>query len=108
MSNRENGHSDVLALADLDRVIHEPARLMILAHLYVAEQADFLYLLRQTRLTQGNLSSHIAKLESAGYVAVEKTFEGKVPRTVLRLTRGGRKAFTEYRETIVEALRDLS
>jgi DNA-binding MarR family transcriptional regulator len=88
----------------LDRVVHEPARLMILAHLYVAQKADFLYLLRQTGLTQGNLSSHIAKLEGAGYIFVEKTFEGKMPKTMLRLTQQGRKAFQSYRQTVLDAL----
>lgn len=107
MSTGDKGTGDVTALADLDRIIHEPARLMILVHLYVAEKADFLYLMRQTGLTGGNLSSHISKLEGAGYVAVEKTFEGKMPRTILRLTRQGREAFEAYRQAIVQALERL-
>ena len=104
MSKADRGQEPVTQLGDLDRVVHEPARLMILAHLYVAQKADFLYLLRQTGLTQGNLSSHIAKLEGAGYIFVEKTFEGKMPKTMLRLTEQGRKAFQSYRQTVLDAL----
>lgn len=107
MPRDKKGKSGVAPLSDLDRVIHEPGRLMILVHLFVAEKADFLYLMRQTGLTGGNLSSHLSKLEGAGYVAVEKTFEGKMPRTILRLTRQGRAAFEAYRGAILQALARL-
>jgi DNA-binding MarR family transcriptional regulator len=80
-----------------DRLIHEPARLMITAYLAVVERADMLFVQRQTGLTLGNLSSHVSKLEAAGYVAVEKTFVGKRPRTMLRLTDQGRAALDGYR-----------
>ncbi|UCD05578.1 MAG: transcriptional regulator [candidate division WOR-3 bacterium] len=83
-------------LVDIDRVVHEPARLLILSYLYVVESADFLFLLRQTNLTKGNLSSHLMKLENAGYVNIEKKFVEKIPRTLLSLTKEGRKAFHEY------------
>ncbi len=76
-------------LLTLNRTIHEPARLVILAILYAAESADFLYLLKETELTRGNLSSHLTKLEKAGYVQVEKMFVGKTPRTVMQLTALG-------------------
>src|SRR5580693_9352649 len=66
-------------LATLDRVIHEPARLMIVSVLYAVKESDFLYLQRECGLTQGNLSSHLAKLEEANYVLIEKTFKGKYP-----------------------------
>lgn len=82
---------------DVDRLIHEPARLVIIAILYVVESADFLYLLRETGLTKGNLSSHLSRLEEGGYVEIEKTFEGKTPRTIGRLTDSGRNAFEAYR-----------
>lgn len=82
----------------VDRVVHEPARLTILAYLYVVEAADFTFLLRQTGLTWGNLSAHIAKLEEAGYVAVEKQFIGKKPNSMLRLTDRGRQALRSYRD----------
>ena len=94
-------------LTDIDRVIHEPARLLIMAYLYVVESADFLFLERQTGLTRGNLSSHIGKLEAAGYEEVEKTFVKKIPRTLLRLTREGRKAFRAYRKQMKQVFEDL-
>lgn len=96
------------ALGDIDRIIHEPARLAVLSLLFVVESADFLFLMRQTGLTQGNLSSHLAKLEEAGYLAVEKGFRGKRPRTTLRMTPAGRVAFEGYRTQIESLLADLS
>jgi DNA-binding MarR family transcriptional regulator len=92
------------AIADLDRVIHEPGRMMIVALLAAVDECDFLYLLRETELNKGNLSSHLAKLEEAGYVQIEKTYRGKVPQTLLRLTRSGRIAFDAYRQALNAAL----
>jgi DNA-binding MarR family transcriptional regulator len=89
----------------LDRVIHEPARLMIVALLSGIEQADFLYLLHETALNKGTLSSHLARLEEAGYVEITKTYRGKIPQTLLRLTTGGRKAFDQYRKSLRGALK---
>lgn len=86
----------VQELAGLDRVIHEPARLAIMTILYGAGEADFLYLQRECGLTQGNLSSHLAKLEEAEYVAIEKTFKGKYPLTICRLTHKGKNALVAY------------
>jgi DNA-binding MarR family transcriptional regulator len=83
-------------LATLDRVIHEPARLMVVSVLYAVKESDFLYLQCECGLTQGNLSSHLAKLEEAKYVLIEKTFKGKYPLTICSLTKQGRKAFEEY------------
>ncbi|HXC10706.1 MAG TPA: transcriptional regulator [Steroidobacteraceae bacterium] len=91
-------------IAGLDRVIHEPARLMIAATLYLVKEADFLYLQNQTDLTKGNLSSHLAKLEEAGYVEIEKTYRGKIPMTVCRLTKKGRASFRTYEAALREAL----
>ena len=88
------------ALADVDRVIHEPARTMIVAILYSLESADFLYLQREAGLTKGNLSAHLTKLEAAGYVSLEKTFRGKIPLTLCRLTETGRAAFSAYRQQL--------
>jgi len=85
-------------MTDLDRVIHEPARLLIVALLAGVKEADFLWLLRESALTKGNLSSHLAKLEEAGYVEIEKTFRGKIPLTMLRLARPGRAAFEDYKK----------
>jgi DNA-binding MarR family transcriptional regulator len=86
-----------LPVDGIDRVIHEPARLLIMAHLYVVDSADFLFLMRQTGLTFGNLSSHMAKLEGAGYIEVVKDFVDRKPHTMLRVTARGRVAFEEYR-----------
>ena len=88
----------VQPLSDIDKVIHEPARLMIMSYLYVVESADFVFLRNQTGLTDGNLSSHLSKLESAGYVDIEKRFKGKKPQTILRLTEKGRQAFQNYHQ----------
>jgi len=87
---------DLKELVTLDRTIHEPARLMVMTVLYAVTEADFLYLQRQSGLTQGNLSSHLLKLEDAKYVLIEKTFKGKYPLTICSLTRKGREAFEEY------------
>jgi len=92
------------AIAGLDRVIHEPGRMMIVALLAAVEECDFLYLLRETELNKGNLSSHLAKLEEAGYVEIEKTYRGKVPQTLLRLTPPGHAAFDAYRQRLNAAL----
>ncbi len=89
-------HDAQLRLAALDRVVHEPARLAILTALAACKRADFTYLLRITGLTKGNLSSHLAKLEAAGLVAVEKRFVGKKPQTLAAATRAGRAAIERH------------
>jgi DNA-binding MarR family transcriptional regulator len=98
---------DLQAIAGIERLVHEPGRLLVLACLSVVTRADFLYVMRETGLSQGNLSSHLAKLEAAGYVAVEKTFVGKTPRTTLQLTEQGREALRLYRNRLVEFLSRL-
>ncbi len=98
---------DIRDMLDADRIIHEPARLIITTILYTVECADFLYLLRETGLTKGNLSSHLSKLENAGYVAIQKTFQGKTPRTICRLTDDGRAAFEDYRQRLRRAADSL-
>jgi len=92
--------SDLRAFAALDRVIHEPARLLILTMLYPIPSIEFLKLQKVLAYTQGNLSSHLAKLEVAGYVALEKKFKGKYPLTICSLTRKGRAAFADYAEKL--------
>ena len=82
----------------IDRLIHEPVRLLIMANIYVVDTADFLYLMNQLNLTFGNLSSHMSKLEEAGYINVEKEFQDKKPVTKLSLTDSGREAFEDYRQ----------
>ena len=87
-------------IADMDRVIHEPARLMLVTLLYAVDGADFLYLLRESGLTKGNLSTHLTRLEQAEYIQVEKTFRGKIPQTLIRLSPSGRAAFKAYRQQL--------
>jgi len=90
--------------AELDRVVHEPARLAIMAVLYTVESADFLYLLHSTGLTKGNLSSHLMRLEEAGYVQINKSFRGKMPQTTCTLSAHGREAFQTYRLHLRQAV----
>jgi DNA-binding MarR family transcriptional regulator len=94
-------------LAELDPLIHAPARLMILTYLYVVESVDYVFLMRQTGLTWGNLSAHLSKLEQAGYVAVEKEFRGKKPHSMIRLTDEGRSAFRDYKASMQQVLGNL-
>jgi len=91
-------------MTDLDRLIHEPARLRLMSTLYVVEEADFVNVSARTGFSAGNLSSHMAKLEEAGYVEVKKEFVDKRPRTTYRLTDFGRRAFEAYRATVAELL----
>ena len=87
-------------LSGLDRVIHEPARLMLVALLSSVESADFLFLLKESSLTKGNLSVHLSRLEEAGYVQTEKTFRGKIQHTEYRLTSKGKSAFSQYQKNL--------
>ena len=87
-------------LQSLNRLVHEPARLAILVALSACEKADFIFLLNITRLTKGNLSSHLSKLEQAGLVEIEKTHEGKTPITYAKLTLEGKDALKEYWKSI--------
>jgi DNA-binding MarR family transcriptional regulator len=98
---------DLREVVNIDRVIHEPARLLIVAILSMTAEADFLYLLRETGLTKGNLSAHLSRLEDAGYIRVEKTYRGKLPQTVCRLTDAGRAAFNDYRTRMKLAMESL-
>jgi DNA-binding MarR family transcriptional regulator len=97
-------NEQVRTISELDRVIHEPGRLMIVALLWAVKECDFLYLQHETELNKGNLSSHLARLEEAGYVEIKKTFRGKLPRTLLRLTPAGRSAFEQYSKKLKGAL----
>jgi DNA-binding transcriptional ArsR family regulator len=92
--------NDLRSLAAVNRLIHEPSRSVILAVLAAVESADFLYLQRETGLTKGNLSVHLSKLEEVGYVSIEKTYRGKIPMTLCRMTETGRTAFKNYREQL--------
>ena len=91
-------------LTEVDRVIHEPARLLIVTLLSAVKEADFLYLQRESGLTKGNLSSHLLKLEQAGYIEIQKTFRGKIPLTLLHLTRAGGAALEGYKKKMKNLL----
>lgn len=94
-------------LKNINRLIHEPTRLMIMTQLYVVESADFLFLQQQLQMTSGNLSSHLSKLEEAGYVEIVKEFIERKPHTALKLTKNGRITFNEYRKNIKKVLENL-
>jgi len=89
----------------LDRLIHEPGRLAILTVLASVRDADFLFLLRATGLTKGNLSSHLAKLEDAGLVTIEKRFIRKKPNTNVTLTATGRTRIARHWEQLEQLKR---
>jgi len=91
---------DYSNLTNFDRVLHSPARLTIVAILSAVEEADFVYLLNESGLTKGNLSTHLAKLEQTGYIDIEKTYRGKIPLTLCHLTKNGHIAFKNYRKQL--------
>lgn len=93
---------------ELDRIIHQPARLAIMTNLFVVESANATYVLQQTGLTWGNLGSHLTRLEAAGYVEITKGYRGKQPETTLALTPAGREALVEYRRRVLSALEPLA
>jgi len=86
-------------MAQLDKVIHQPARLRIMSALVTLdadEQVDFVYLRQLLGLTDGNLGAHLARLEEAGYVTIDKTFVDKKPRSYISATGRGRDAFAAH------------
>jgi DNA-binding MarR family transcriptional regulator len=92
------------SLTGVDRLIHEPSRSVILAVLSAVQSADFLYLLRETGLTKGNLTVHLSKLEAAGYIKIVKTYRGKLPLTLCSMTAQGQLAFENYRNQLKQFL----
>jgi DNA-binding MarR family transcriptional regulator len=107
MSDSPVEFPELQRLVDIDQVIHAPVRLMVMTYLYVVESADFVFLRNVTSLSWGNLSTHLSKLEEAGYVDIEKTYRGKKPHTVIRLTDQGRTAFSDYKAELKVVLDDL-
>ena len=91
-------------MKELDPLLHSQLRLAIVSILMNLEEADFVYLKAKTEATSGNLSVQIDKLSTAGYISVEKTFAGKMPRTVCRITDKGRQAFAKYVATLKQLL----
>ncbi len=93
-------------MSELNRVIHEPARLRILMILSGVDAADFNFLLTALELTSGNLSSHLDRLEKSGYIEISKSFQGKMPKTECRLSEEGRLALTNYWK-MIDSIRSL-
>jgi DNA-binding MarR family transcriptional regulator len=96
------------SLVDVDRIIHEPSRSVILAILAAVKSADFLYIQRETGLTKGNLTIHLSKLEKAGYISIEKTYRGKVPLTLCHITPSGSAAFESYRKRLMNFIENTN
>jgi DNA-binding MarR family transcriptional regulator len=107
MSSKSQPYPDLDPIENLDTAIHAPARLMILAYLAAVVTADFTFLLKQTGLTRGNLSTHISKLEDQDYVEVKKEFVDRIPRTLYTLTESGRNAIEDYRQNMRQIIDQL-
>lgn len=89
-----------IAFKPLDPLLHSELRLAVMSILITVNEADFVFIRKQTGATAGNLSVQVEKLSQAQYIEVEKTFNGKVPRTVCRITGKGRSAFADYVEAL--------
>ena len=92
---------------EIDKIIHEPARLRIMMILSGIDEADFNFMVSTLEMTRGNLSSHMDRLEEAGYLKIFKSFNGKIPHTGYRLTKIGKRALSKYWEAL-EEIRELS
>jgi DNA-binding MarR family transcriptional regulator len=95
---------DIASLAEVDKMVHEPGRLAILTYLSMVKSADFLFIQNVTGLTKGNLSSHMRKLEDAGYIQVIKEFVDRKPHTMLRITPMGLRAYEDYKQSMARIL----
>lgn len=95
-------HEQIL---QLDPLIHAPTRLAIVSILITVENANFTFLKESTGTTDGNLSTHLTKLETNGLITIQKTFKGKKPQTICAITEKGRKAFQSYLEQLEQIVR---
>ena len=102
MDKEQENEPKLEQLEQIDPLIHAPTRLKVMTYLYLVENIDFVYLKRVTGLTWGNLSRHLTKLEEAGYLAMEKAFVDKKPRTLIWITDQGKEAFQQYKENLKE------
>ena len=107
MPEEQNQSLEPHTLAKIDTLIHTPARLSVMAYLYVVDSMDFVYLKRMTGLSSGNLSVHLSKLEEGGYVLIHKSFLGKKPHTMIFLTDKRRAAFKDYKDELQKTLESL-
>ena len=94
------------AMTNVDRLVHEPARLSVLTALDACRSADFMFLQALTGLSTGNLSLHLSKLEAGGLIAIEKTFVRKRPRTLVRLTKEGTTAIRAHWRSLDKSRKD--
>ncbi len=96
----------LLSMIDqIDKTVHSPARLMILSYLSTIESCDLVFLMNQTGLTWGNLSSHMTKLEEEGYIVVQREIIERKPKSIIQITERGRQALLSYRKFIQEWLK---
>lgn len=96
-------------MAELDKTIHQPVRLKVMSALMelpIGDQVEFMYLKKILKVTDGNLGTHLGKLEQAGYIEIEKTFVNKKPRSYISLTKKGKNAFDIHLEAL-QALLNL-
>ena len=107
MAEKQEHNQEVQPLANIDPIIHAPARLRVMTYLYVVDSIDFVYLKRVTGLSWGNLSTHLTKLDEAGYVKISKSFQDKKPNTMIQLTEKGRQAFRVYKDEMQQVLGNL-
>ena len=107
MAEQEDPNLQDDPLAEIDPLIHAPARLRVMTYLYVVDNIDFVYLKRMTGMSWGNLSTHLTKLEEGGYISLRKSFQDKKPNTMIELTDDGRKAFRRYKDGMQQALGNL-
>lgn len=91
-------------ILQMDPIIHSQVRLAVLSILLSVKEADFNTLKEMTKTTDGNLSTHLSKLEQAEYIRVKKKFKGKKPLTSCLMTEKGRKAFSEYLKTLEDII----
>lgn len=107
MNKVDSDNEMVSRLTNLDATIHTPARLAIMAYLYVVDSTDYLFLIHLTGLTWGNLATHLGKLEEADFVEIKKEFRNKKPYSMVQLTGSGREAFRQYKDNLKEILVSL-
>ncbi len=107
MNDSRNTGKNNDPLIDINQIIHAPARLRILALLYVVKSLDYVFLKNQTNLSWGNLATHLKKLEQSRYISIQKGYQGKKPQSKIQLTAQGRKAFQEYKKNLQQVLDDL-
>lgn len=105
MNNNETNNETLVE--DIDRILHEPARLSILINLYDVDKLDFVYLVQKTGLSKGNLSIHLRKLQQSGYVEIFKNYINRIPRSLVSLTSEGRIALQRYKQIIMQILQPI-